>query len=66
MDIFVNGDLHSLPENTSLSSLLEELGIEKAGFAVAVNERVVPHSQWAERSLASQDKVMVIQATAGG
>lgn len=66
MDIFVNENLHTLSENRAITDLLNELELEGGGFAIAVNESVIPRSQWSEHQLSSQDKVILIRATAGG
>jgi sulfur carrier protein len=36
------------------------------GIALAVNDSVVPKSKWAECSLQSGDKVLIVEATQGG
>jgi sulfur carrier protein len=50
-----------------LADLMAQLGMAgRSGLAVAVNDRVVPRSRWAEQDLAPTDRVTVITATAGG
>jgi sulfur carrier protein len=55
------------PEMT-VASLLNHLGIEggQKGIAVAVNDEVVPRSQWSAHELADGDRVEIIRATQGG
>ncbi|ASE63053.1 sulfur carrier protein ThiS [Chryseobacterium indologenes] len=54
-----------LPEN--LEALLAmELPGKKKGIAVAVNNRIIPLSAWAETFLKDQDSVLIITATQGG
>lgn len=54
-----------LPEN--LEALLAmELPGKKKGIAVALNNRIIPLSAWAETSLKDQDSVLIITATQGG
>lgn len=36
------------------------------GIAVAVNNHVVPQSQWASTALQDQDSILIITATQGG
>lgn len=51
----------------TLLGMLGELGLaERRGMAIAINDSVVPRSQWALRDLAEGDRVLVIQATQGG
>jgi sulfur carrier protein len=54
-----------LPEN--LEALLAiELPGKKKGIAVALNNRIIPLSIWAETILNNNDSVLIITATQGG
>ncbi|PWN61394.1 sulfur carrier protein ThiS [Chryseobacterium oncorhynchi] len=54
-----------LPDN--LEALLAmELPGKKKGIAVALNNRIIPLSAWAETFLKDQDSVLIITATQGG
>lgn len=54
-----------LPEN--LEALLAiELPGKKKGIAVALNNRIIPLSAWAETILKDKDSVLIITATQGG
>ncbi|MDR6159640.1 sulfur carrier protein [Chryseobacterium sp. SLBN-27] len=54
-----------LPEN--LEALLAmELPEKKKGIAVALNNRIIPQSFWAETFLRDKDSVLIITATQGG
>lgn len=54
-----------LPEN--LEALLAmELPGKKKGIAVALNNRIIPLSAWAETSLNNLDSILIITATQGG
>lgn len=50
----------------TLSQLLEKEGFSGIGQAVAVNNRVVPRTQWSEFVLEDGLKIIVIQAVCGG
>ena len=66
MNIIINNELKSV-ETDSLIRLLEEIHLpNRKGIAVAVNEQVVPKSNWEEHQLKENDKVVVIKATQGG
>ncbi|HAO28941.1 MAG TPA: thiamine biosynthesis protein ThiS [Chryseobacterium indologenes] len=43
-----------------------ELPGKEKGIAVAVNNRIIPLSAWAETFLKDQDSVLIITATQGG
>jgi sulfur carrier protein len=67
LTIRVNDQPRRLAGATSLLALVRELGLaERKGVAVAVNDGVVPRSQWEKQLLADGDRVLVIQATQGG
>jgi sulfur carrier protein len=54
-----------LPEN--LEALLAmELPGKKKGIAVALNNRIIPLSAWAETPLNNKDSILIITATQGG
>ncbi|WP_160137996.1 sulfur carrier protein ThiS [Chryseobacterium sp. c4a] len=54
-----------LPEN--LEALLAmELPGKKKGIAVALNNRIIPLSAWAETFLNNNDSILIITATQGG
>jgi len=54
-----------LPEN--LEALIAmELPEKKKGIAVALNNRIIPQSFWAETFLNDKDSILIITATQGG
>ncbi|MCS3532329.1 sulfur carrier protein ThiS [Chryseobacterium sp. JUb7] len=54
-----------LPEN--LEALIAmELPEKKKGIAVALNNRIIPQSIWAETFLNNKDSILIITATQGG
>lgn len=54
-----------LPENLEALLAMEIPG-KKKGIAVALNNRIVPLSAWAETLLNDQDSILIITATQGG
>ena len=68
MNVLVNGEQHELDQGALVSDVLVLLGRDRfpRGLAVAINGHVVPRAEWAERELADQDKVEVLQAIGGG
>lgn len=67
MDITLNDQNHSVTENCSLYELvLAQLGDKQKGIAVAVNDTVVPKSQWGNHIIKSNDQILIIKATQGG
>ncbi|MCD6018872.1 MAG: thiS [Bacteroidetes bacterium] len=67
MEITLNDKNHSLTENSSLYDLvLAQLGDKQKGIAVAVNDTVIPKSQWETYLIKSNDQILIIKATQGG
>lgn len=54
-----------LPENLEVLLAIELPG-KKKGIAVALNNRIIPLSIWAETILNNNDSVLIITATQGG
>ena len=67
MIIFVNDELTNVPNGSSLQSLLVELGmVEFNGWAIAVNNEVIPVDEIDDLTLSPNDQIMLVQATQGG
>lgn len=66
MNLIVNGASHR-SDSQSVGELIKELlgYMPEAGFAIAVNGHVVPHSQW-DRELLDGDHIDVLTAVQGG
>ncbi len=67
LSLTVNGQLHQI-DSSSLMELLASEGVapDARGVAVAVNDRVVTRSRWAEHTLSEGDRVEIVRATQGG
>ena len=67
MEIIVNNKPHSFKKKLNIQELLNQLKLpSQEGIAVAINQAVVPKTEWSDVQLADQDKVMIITATQGG
>ncbi len=67
MRITVNEELREVPEDCDLATVLDEVGLDSSdGWAVAVNEEVVPAEGWENRKLTRDDSVLLVRATKGG
>lgn len=68
MKITLNGTQKSIQENLTVKQFLEQTdGIEnRQGIAVAINDEVVPRSEWEQRKISDGDSIEVIQAVQGG
>ncbi|OFX51216.1 MAG: thiamine biosynthesis protein ThiS [Bacteroidetes bacterium GWA2_30_7] len=67
MIITVNSNKKEIEENSVLTDVLNNFGIiNDRGFAIAVNNKVVPKNNWNEFKLNELDNVLVIKASQGG
>lgn len=63
----VNDEPRTFAAPITLSNALRELGLaERRGVAIAIDDAVVPRTQWPTRELVEGERVLVIQATQGG
>ncbi len=67
MKILLNDHNLEISETTSLDILLNDLGQDDLrGWAVAINEDVIPRQDFENTFLSEGDRVLLIQATQGG
>ena len=61
----VNGSTRS-GESVSVRGLLDEMGLDGRGVAVARNGEIVPRSSWESEMLQNGDVIEIVTAAAGG
>jgi len=67
MNIYINNKLQELPADSSIAVALETMNISSPkGIAVAINNNVIPKTEWDSYILQHDDKVTLIKATQGG
>lgn len=67
MNIVVNNETYDFAGNASLENVVEHLGIDETkGIALALNETIIPKSEWQQTQIAEGDKIIIIGAVAGG
>ena len=66
MQVQINGEPRTLEGSTSIQTLLETLHVAPTGIAIAINDTVIPRSQWAKQEVNNQDDILIIRATQGG
>jgi thiamine biosynthesis protein ThiS len=66
LNVSVNGESRELATGTTLDTLVAGLTAAPSGVAAAVNEAVVPRSQWSGTLLDNGDRVEVLTAVQGG
>ncbi len=65
MKVIVNDEVVEVDEQMTVAGLLEKLGFEDKGIAVALDWSVIPRSQW-HAALRDGVKVEVVAAVQGG
>ncbi|MCG8575239.1 MAG: sulfur carrier protein ThiS [Flavobacteriales bacterium] len=67
MKVYLNDREIQTEENQSLFNFLQSNQLtDRNGIAVALNDMVVPKTDWEQKILEEKDHVMIITATAGG
>ncbi len=66
MKIYLNQQPIEVAIETTVRELLDSRQIALDGTAVAVNNKLVPKSEWETFQLNNDDKLTVIRATFGG
>lgn len=64
--ITVNGEARVVPDGSTIASLVELLGVEPRGVAVAVDRTVVPRQAWSTTTLAEDARVELLVPAPGG
>jgi len=64
--VTVNGSTKRIARGTTVSELIDGLGLQSDGVAVAVNRRVIPRSEHAAQKVPEGAEVEVIRAVGGG
>lgn len=50
----------------SILDLAKELSLPERGVAVAVNNRMIPRTDWQQTALKDDDNIVIIKAVCGG
>ncbi|MGN6180553.1 MAG: sulfur carrier protein ThiS [Mucilaginibacter sp.] len=67
MEVTVNRQNYIVPEDCNVLALITTvLQRPDRGLAIAINENIVPRTQWDTRKLNSGDNIIIIKATQGG
>ena len=66
MEIILNGQAKQIAVIYTVGQLVSELFPSGKGIAVAINQSVVPKSEWPTRQLSPNDQITLITATQGG
>lgn len=63
--IYINKQ-ESHTEAATVGELAISLGLPERGVALAINNRIIPRTQWESQTLEEDDQVTIIKAAFGG
>lgn len=66
MQIKVNEKILKIDKCTTIKNLLKIIFQEEIGTAIAVNNIIIPRSQWLEYILKANDELVIFKVIAGG
>ncbi|MCF7991769.1 MAG: sulfur carrier protein ThiS [Thiohalocapsa sp.] len=66
MQITVNGTPTTIPDDMSMTGLIEHLQLTGQRLAVEINRELVPRSRFDDHRLRADDSVEIIHAVGGG
>ena len=66
MKVYINQNETEVPEDITVQELLDRQQTAAEGTAMAIDNKLVPKSEWSNRTLADGDKITLIRATFGG
>lgn len=66
MQIQLNGEAREVEGGATLAELLDTLGLEVSGLAVAVNMEIVRRGDYAATKFSEGDEIEIVRAVGGG
>ncbi len=66
MKVQVNNKEVEIQSNSTLIELTAQLELPLVGIAIAVNNKMIPRTEWENLSLRENDNLVVIKAACGG
>lgn len=66
MKLTLNGEIHTLPDDLTVTGLIAHLGLPNKKIAVERNLEVVPKSTFGEVKLSEGDRLEIIHFIGGG
>ncbi len=66
MKLIINGADRDFPDVSTLSSLIEKLGMKSDRVAVELNRDIVPRDRWPQTNLSDGDRLEIVHFVGGG
>ncbi len=64
--VTINNQSHTFSDSLPIQKLLEELKLTQRSLAIAINQEIIPRSEFEKRWIQDRDIVEMIQAVGGG
>ncbi|WP_260261327.1 sulfur carrier protein ThiS [Vibrio intestinalis] len=64
--IIINEQSHQVAEQSSLEQIISQCALPELGCVFAINNQVIPRSEWQSTVLSEGDAISLFQAIAGG
>jgi sulfur carrier protein len=62
----VNNTEHTIAAESTITTLLSQLELAANGIAVAIDQNIIPQSDWGTYILQNNQNLLLIKATQGG
>ena len=66
MNVTVNNQLKSIAEGTTLSDLIQQMGLNEKRIAIEYNRIILSREQFADTILCADDKIEIVNFVGGG
>ena len=67
MEVTYNNQIKEIHSETLVSDfVLSQIGDKQNGIAMAINEVIIPKTEWSKTYIKSNDSLLIIKATQGG
>ena len=66
MEVIINGNAQSVPDDLTVKDLVVHLGLGGGPVAVEVNREIVPRAEHASRKVAAGDAIEIVHFVGGG
>lgn len=66
MNITVNGEVKTAPDECTLAQLVRELGLERNPIAIELNRRVISRDRLDQTRLVEGDRLEIVTLVGGG
>ncbi|MGR5179188.1 sulfur carrier protein ThiS [Vibrio parahaemolyticus] len=66
IQVTVNNTLQQIETDSDLEQLIKELNIDTHGCAIAINDQIVPRTEWKTFVVTNDMSINIFQAIAGG